>query len=403
MSPDSQVNKSPAVIATPTDVVVMPVRTPEEKKAFIAYQYDIYKGHPTFVPPLLMEREDFLNPKKNPWFDHGRVEYFLARRQGQIVGRIAAIEDPRYNEFHGTRTGCFGFFECIDDVGVAKTMLEAATAWCRARGLTQVIGPSSFNSNHEFGLLVDGLDLPPCVMMPYNHSYYPKLIEAAGFVKAKDLWGWEIDIRKPVPEKIARVAEKIRQREGVVVRSANMKDFTNEVKMIKEVYNQAWEKNWGFVPMTDREFDQMAKDLKLIIEPSLALFAYVKGETLPVAFSLTLPDINFALKAANGRLTSFGFLPIGLSKLLWAKSRIKSGRIVIMGTRPGFRKRGLDAILMLDTVVNARKLGWWGGEISWTLEDNDMVNRCAELFGCKKYKTYRVYEKPTGAAPPMTN
>lgn len=400
MSPDTQTPTAKELTASAPDVLVTPVRTAEEKKQFIAYQYDMYKGHPTFVPPLLMEREDFLNPDKNPWFDHGRVEYFLARRHGKIVGRVAASEDPRYNEFHGTRTGAFGLFECIDDKSVAKALLDAATHWVKARGLTHVMGPVSFSSNQEFGLLVDGFDKSPYVMMPYNHSYYPQLIESCGFAKAKDLWGWEIDIRKPVPEKVERVAEKIRAREGITVRTGNMKDFANEVRLIKEIYNQAWEKNWGFVPMTEREFDQMAKDLKLVVEPSMVLFAYVKGEALPVAFALTLPDINVALKAANGRLTRFGFLPIGLSKLLWAKSRIKSGRLMVLGTRPGFRKRGLDSILMLDTVNNARKLGWWGGEVSWTLEDNDMVNRAIELFGCKKYKTYRVYEKPTGATVP---
>lgn len=403
MSTDPQMVTAPFSAVVPSDISVTPVHTADEKKLFIQYQYDIYKGHPTFVPPLLLEREDFLNPKKNPWFDHGRVEFFLARKAGQIVGRIAASEDPRYNEFHGTRVGAFGLFECIDDVNVARALLDAASAWCRSRGLTQVMGPASFNSNHEFGLLIEGTELPPYLMMPYNHGYYAKLIEGAGFAKAKDLWAWEIDVRKPVPEKIERVAEKIRAREGVLVRQANMKDFANEVRMIKEIYNQAWEKNWGFVPMTDREFDQMAKDLKMIVEPSLALFAYVKGETLPVAFSLTLPDMNHAFKAANGRLTSFGFLPVGLSKLLWAKSRIKSGRLVILGTRPGFRKRGLDSILMLDTVNNARKLGWWGGEIGWTLEDNDMVNRSIQLFGCKKYKTYRVYEKQLVTDAPMKN
>ncbi|MFT3840500.1 MAG: N-acetyltransferase [Myxococcaceae bacterium] len=367
-------------------VMVTRVSTAAEKKEFINFQYEVYRNQPNFVPPLLMDREAFLNEKKNPWFEFGKVELFLARRGGKLVGRIAALEDPRYNEFHNVKYGWFGLFECIDDAEVAKALLNEAEKWVKARGLNEILGPANFSSNNEWGFLVNGFDKEPVLMMPYNPEYYLKLIEQAGYGKAKDLWAWEVDLTKPVPEKIARVAEKVRGREGITVRQANMKDWDNEVRRIKDIYNDAWEKNWGFVPMTDKEFDHLAKDLKMILIPEMTLIAEVKGEA--VAFAITLPDANQAIKKANGRL-----FPFGLVKMLLAMKKIRFGRLAILGIKAGYRKRGLDAILMCDTFNNGRKLGWYGGEIGWTLEDNDMVNRAIELFGAKKYKTYRVYSK----------
>jgi GNAT superfamily N-acetyltransferase len=388
-------NTQSAAVAAP-DVVVTPVRTPAEKKEFILFQYEVYGSDPHFVPPLLMDREDFLNPKKNPWFENGVTELFLARRGGKVVGRIAGVDDVRYNEFHGGKVGWFGLFECIDDLGVAKALFDAAEGWVKGRGLTEMYGPASFSSNNEWGFLAEGFDSAPVVMMPYNPKYYLKLTEACGYGKAKDLWAWWLDCAKPMPEKVARVAEKIRQREGIVVRQANMKDWDNEVARLKGIYNAAWEKNWGFVPMTDHEFDHLAKDLKLILIPELTLIAEVKGE--PVAFCLTLPDANQAIRLANGRLTTFG-LPIGLAKMLLGLRKIRTGRLAILGIKAGYRKRGLDAVMMLDTFNVAKKRGWSGGEIGWTLEDNDMVNRAIEVFGGVKYKTYRVFSKALLPSP----
>lgn len=379
------------------EVVVTAVSTAAEKKEFIRFQYELNKNDPNFVPPLLMERNDHLNEKKNPWFEFGRAQLFIARRHGKIVGRISASEDPRYNEFHETKVGWFGLFECIDDQAVANALLDTADRWVKGRGLTQLMGPCAFSSNHsDWGTLIQGFELPPVLMTSYNPRYYPKLFETWGLTKAKDLWAWKIDIQKPLPEKVARIAEKVRAREDIKVRPANMKDWDAEVRRIKSIYNDAWEKNWGFVPMTDREFDQLAKDLKQILIPELTLIAEINYEA--VGFAITLPDANFALKATgNGRLTTFG-LPIGLAKLLLASKKIKSGRLAILGIKKGFRKRGLDSVLFLDTFNNCRKQGWWGGEISWTLEDNDMVNRAISVFGCEKYKTYRVYQKEQNAS-----
>jgi len=375
----------------PSNMEVTPVRTSAERTAFIRFPYSVYAGDPNWVAPLEMERRDFLDPKKNAFFEFGEVELFLARRAGKVVGRIAAVSNPPYNKEHGTHVGFFGLFECVNDAGVARALFEAAAGWLRAKGYTSVIGPMSYSTNYECGLLVEGFGTPPAVMMAYNPAYYGELIEANGFTKAKDLYAWELSSAVEPPEKVARIAEKIRQREGVTVRPVRLDQFESEVKTLKGLYNAAWEKNWGFVPMTDREFDHMAREMKQVVRPELALVAEVKGE--PVAFSLTLPDANQALKAANGRLTQFG-LPIGLVKLLLASRRINRLRLIVLGIKEGYRRRGLDAILYLDTLRTAKALGYVGGEISWTLEDNHLVNRAIESMGGKRSKTYRVYERP---------
>ncbi len=379
-----------AVPAVPHDVQVTPVRGGSEVTTFIRFPYSIYKGDPNWVAPLEMERRDFLNPKKNPFFAFGEVELFLARRGGQVVGRIAAVKDPRYNEFHGTKWGFFGLFECINDVGVARALLDVAERWVRERGFDTLVGPMNFSTNAECGLLVEGFDKPPAVLMTYNPAYYGTLFEACGFAKAKDLYAWELSSSATPPEKVVRIAEKIREREGIKVRHVRLDEFDAEVQRIKDIYNAAWEKNWGFVPMTEAEFDHMAKEMKAIVKPELLLIAEVKGE--PVAFSMTLPDGNEAIKAANGRLTTFG-LPIGLVKLVLASRRIRRLRLVTLGIKEGYRRRGLDAILYLDTIRTAKKLGYEGGEIGWTLEDNHLVNRAIESMGGKKSKTYRLYQR----------
>jgi hypothetical protein len=386
----TQPSGAAATSMPPSDVVVSRVETAAQKKEFILFQYEVYKNDPHFVPPLQMDRDMFFNEKKNPWFEHGKVDLYLAKRNGKIVGRVAAVEDPRYNEFHATKIGWFGMFECIDDVAVARALLDACEKWVKARGLTEMLGPANFSSNSEWSFLIDGFDSDAVLMMTYNPKYYPGLLEACGYAKAKDLYAFWLDMAEAPPERVARIAEKVRAREGITVRKANMKDWDNEVRKIRDVYNAAWEKNWGFVPMTDREFDHLAKDLKMILIPELTLIAEVNGEA--VAFCITLPDANQAIKEANGKLTTFG-LPIGLAKMLLKLKKIKTGRLAIMGIKTGFRKRGLDSVLFLDTFLAARKLGWRGGEISWTLEDNNLVNRAIEAFGGKKYKTYRVYRK----------
>jgi GNAT superfamily N-acetyltransferase len=376
-------------VAAP-DVTVTPVQSAADRDAFIRFPYRLYRGDPNWVPPLEMERRDFLDRRKNPWFEFGTAELFLARRDGEVVGRVAGVVDPRYNEFHGTDLGFFGMFESIDDLAVARSLFDAAANWLKSQGFQEMVGPVNFSTNYECSVLVEGFEASPAVLMAYNPRYYPALYEACGFVKAKDLWAFDLSSSAPPPEKVTRIAEKIRQRDGVVVRPVRMNDFAAEVQRVKDIYNSAWEKNWGFVPMTEAEFDHMAKEMKPLVVPELLLIAEVKGE--PVAFAMTIPDANYAIKAAGGRLTRFG-LPIGLVKLVLASRRIRRLRLVTLGIKEGYRRQGLDAILYLDTISTARRLGYSGGEISWTLEDNHLVNRAIESMGGVRSKTYRIYRR----------
>lgn len=371
-------------------VEIVRVASKADRETFIRFQWKVYGTDSAWVPPLLMERRDFLNPKKNPFFQHADVELFLAKKDGRVVGRIAAVEDRNYNKFQDTKQAYWGMFEAFDDRSsggeVTRALFEQVKAFARARGLTSMLGPMNLSTNGDCGLLLDAFDLPPFVLMTYNPAYYVDLVETvAGQKKAKDLIAWKIDVTKPVPERVAKLAEKFRKREGLVVRPIDLKNLEAEVERLKRIYNDAWETNWGFVPMTDAEFHHMAKDMKQIAVPELVLIAEIAGD--PVAFALTLPDINRALAKVNGRL-----FPTGFIKLLWHMRKVRACRLTGLGIRKGFRKRGIDAVLYCDTQRNAQQLGYVDGEVSWTLEDNDLINRPIEMMGATRYKTYRIYE-----------
>lgn len=367
-------------------VTVTPVSGKAERDAFIKFPWSIYAGDSRWAPPLLIERKEFMDEKKNPFFAFAEVQHFLARKNGKLVGRISAIHDRKYNEFHEIQNVGFGMFEAIDDVEVSRALFAAVDRWGKQKGLTNAWGPVNFSTNHECGLLVDGFNDMPAVMMTYNPSYYGKLIEDAGYAKAHDLWAWDLPASASVPEKVGRIAEKIREREGIVVRGVNMAKWDEEVELAFQIYNEAWEKNWGFVPMSKAEFYRLAKEMKQIIKPDLVLIAEVKGEV--AGFSFTVPDVNPAIAKANGRL-----LPFGLPRMLFALKKCDRARLVLLGMRPKFRKRGIDAILYKDTLTNAARLGFRRGEIGWTLDNNDLVNRAIESMGGTKSKTYRMYEK----------
>lgn len=387
LAAEQQPTATPEALA---DVEVRAARAPADRGAFVRFPYALYRNDPHWVPPLEMAVRDFLDPQKNPWFEFGEADLFVARRGGEVVGRIAAVQDPRYNAFHGTHHGFFGFFECVDDVEVARALFDAAGAWLKARGYADMLGPFNFSTNYECAVLVEGFEQDPAIMMTYNPPYYARLYEACGFAKAKDLYAWELSSAALPPEKVVRIADKVKQREGITVRTLRLHEFQQEVARLKKVYNGAWEKNWGFVPVTDREFDHIARDLKQVVVPELVLVAEVGGE--PVAFSMTVPDANQALKAAGGRLTRFG-LPVGLVKLLLASRSIKRLRLITLGIVEGYRRRGIDAVLYLETLRTARAKGYSGGEISWTLEDNHLVNRAIESMGGTRSKTYRIYQR----------
>jgi GNAT superfamily N-acetyltransferase len=389
--------KAPEAVPYPlyatADLTVEAVDNPKARDEFIAYQFVIYKGDPCFVPPIIAERRDFLDRKKNPFLQHAELELFLARRDGRTVGRIAAVVDVQYNQFHNTEYGFLGMFECENDPAVAGALFDAAGAWLKKKGMKAVMGPVNLSFNHDCGLLVEGFDVPPAMMMPYNPRYYEALFTKNGFKKAKDLWSYELSTQVAPPEKVVRVAEKVRVQDGVRVRPLDMKNLAEETRRIKSIYNAMLERSWGFVPMNEDEFDLIAQRLKPLVQvrPELCLIAEVKDE--PVAFSITLPDSNIAMKAANGRLTTWG-LPIGLARMLWAMRDIDRLRVLLLGVKPGYRRRGIDALLYLDTLRAARDLGYTGGELGWTSEDNDLINRAIESMGGRRYKTYRLFERP---------
>ena len=333
-----------------------------------------------------------LSKIKNPFFEHGDAEYFLAERGGKLVGRIAAVDNRLHNETHGDRVGFFGFFECILDQTVADALLETAAAWVRARGHDTLRGPASFSVNDECGLLVDGFDTQPTLMMPHNPPYYPDLIEHAGFRKAKDLLvyrgGYEASYI-PVPERLARATELIRQRQGITLRGLDLRDFAGEVERIKRLYNACWERNWGFVPLTDHEIDHLAKQFRPVVIPDLVPFAEKDGQV--IGFALVLPDLNQVLRSnRSGRI-----FPAAL-QILWALKRhkIRRCRIVLLGILPEYRNRGVDAMLYHWIWTTSRNHGITWGEAGWILEDNPAMNAGLAKMNFTVYKTYRLYDRP---------
>ncbi|MGC8595313.1 MAG: hypothetical protein ACP5US_03680 [Candidatus Kryptoniota bacterium] len=368
-----------------SSVTIEPVRTRKDLSAFIKLPWKIYQNDPYWVPPLLMDRKKLLDTKKNPFYKHSEIELFLAKKDGEVVGRNAAIINYNHNKFHNEEIGFFGFFESINDQSVANALFDAAKNWLIKKGFSAMRGPMNPSTNDEIGLLVEGFDSSPVILMTYNPKYYLDLFSNYGLKKEKDLLAYHVSADRVFTEKLERVARMIVRKEGVTFRSINMKDFKNEVARIKYVYNEAWSKNWGFVPMTDEEFDFLAADLKQIVVPDLAIMAEVNGK--PVGFALSLPDINIALKHnKSGRL-----LP-GLYHLLTKKKKINWVRIIILGVIHSYQQTGIAAVLFYETAKRATRLGYYDGEASWVLEDNVMMNRSAELLNAEKYKTYRIYK-----------
>ncbi|MEP6572003.1 MAG: GNAT family N-acetyltransferase [Gemmatimonadota bacterium] len=337
-----------------------------------------------------MDIAALLSKTKNPFFEHADAEYFLAERDGEVIGRIAAIDNRLHNETHGDRVGFFGFFECGLDQDVANALLATATEWVRARGHDTLRGPASFSTNDECGVLVDGFDTPPTLMMPHNPPYYSTLLEQSGFVKAKDLLvyrgGYE-SMYIPVPERLARGTELIQRRQGITIRALNMQDFEGEVARIKEIYNQAWEKNWGFIPMTDHEIDHLAKQFKPVVIPDLVPFAEKDGKI--VGFGIVLPDLNEVFARHNGRIFP------AVVDVLWSlkMKRIRRCRILLLGILPEYRGKGIDAMLYHWIWTTSAKHGIYWGEAGWILEDNPAMNAGLEKMNFTVYKTYRLYDR----------
>ena len=369
------------------EIDVTLVQSPTDLKTFINLPWTIYRNDPYWVPPLRRDLKKRLDKSRYPFFDHAEAEFLIARREGRVVGRIVAIKNDAHIDFHEEQVGFFGFFESIEDSAVAAALFSHAAQWLRERRLEVMRGPVNYSTNDDCGLLVEGFDSPPMIMMSYNPPYYPNLIDDFGFKKAKDLLAYEITDEVQVPERLERTVQWIKKRKKITIRPLVKKQMHQEIQRVKEIYNAAWEKNWGFIPMTNREIDYMAKELIQIIDPDLLLFAEIEGE--PVAFILALPDFYVALKHANGRL-----FPFGLPKLLWHSRKIDTARVLAFGIKKKYREQGIDALMYYEAYKIGVSKGYRRGEMSWILEDNTLMNRGLENMGATLYKRYRIYDYP---------
>lgn len=371
-------------------VTIRRVSSGADRRAFLDFPYDHYADATHFVAPLRMDQANVLNPKKNPFFEHGEIEQFLAEKDGKTVGRIAAIVNGKHLEKYADGNGFFGFFETIEDYDVAEALLDAASDWLRGKGLTGMRGPTNPSMNDVAGLLVDGFHRPPAILLPYNYPYYEEYLKRYGFERAMTMWAFYIHEAYINDKRMARGAQLVMRRNpDVSVRTLNMDRFDDDIAAAMRIYNEAWADNWGHVPYTKHEALHLAKELKPVIESDLFLFAEKDG--VPVAFSATLPNLNRALKKLpRGRL-----LPFGLPKLL---GTIKAGgiyevRMALMGVLPEYRKLGTDVVLIHQTIVNGREKGYEAAELSWVLDNNQALVNSLEKLGCARDKEYAMFEK----------
>jgi GNAT superfamily N-acetyltransferase len=354
---------------------------------FIKLQWRFYEGDPCWVPPLIMDRRKLLDTAKNPFYRHAAMQLFIAERDGKPAGRIAALTNENHNAVHGDSVGFFGFFECANDQAVADALFDAAAAWLRARGKTVMRGPMNPSVNDEIGLLIDGFDSPPVALMTYNPRYYPALLDGHGFAKAKDLYAYLVKDEIVMTPKLQRGQELVRARYGLAVRNMDFSRLTEEVAVVRDLYNRSWEKNWGAVAMTDAEFDFLAADLKQVMRGFEEFAFYIERAGEPVGFALCIPDINqLLITNRRGRL-----LP-GVWKLLTGAKKISLVRILVLGILPEHRGKGIDSVLYYEVIKRGADRGIRRGEASWILEDNTMINRGMELLNAERYKTYRLYD-----------
>ena len=369
---------------------VLPVTSKKDLDRFVDFPHELYKNDVNYVPEIFIGQRDLLSPGKHPFYEHSKAQLFLAFDGDKITGRIAAINNRNHNEFIGAKDGFFGFFDCIDDQETANLLFQSAIDWLKKEGLNKILGPANPSTNDVCGLLVDGFDMPPVAMMPYNAPYYLRLIENIGLRKKTDLLAYKV-MHASVNDKSLRMLDTLQnrllERHGIVIRKVNLKDFKNEVVKIREIYNIAWAENLGFVPTTEAEFEYLAKDLKMILNPDYCLLA--EKDNKIVGFILAIPDINqILIKIKKGRL-----LPTGIFKLLFLKKNIDMLRILTLGVIDGYRKMGIEACLYGGIIKNSKGTKIKGGECSWMLEDNHMMNRALDQMNGELYKRYRLLEK----------
>lgn len=370
-------------------VEVIPVHTKRQKTLFIDFPHDLYEGDKNYVPELFLGQQDLLSPDKHPFYQHSSARPFLAYLDGRIVGRILAIWNVNHNAIVGANEGHFGFFDTIDNQDVADALLDAAKQWILAKGGSSMVGPINLTTNDTCGLLVEGFESPPKAMMTYNYPYYERLITHYGLTKKEDLRAYMVS-SDTVNERSVLLLDRLEERlkrSGITLRQINLKDFKNEARRIRDVYNKAWDKNMGFVPMTEAEFEHTAKDLKMIVNPEYCIVAEKDGHI--IAFALGVPDINqILIKIKRGRL-----LPTGIFKLLFGRKKISFIRVLMLGVLDPYRKLGIEACLYGRIIKNGRKNGLKGAECSWMLDSNYLMNHAIEQVNGQLYKRYRLFEK----------
>jgi len=367
-------------------IVLKKVESTRDIDRFIQFPHQIYSKDSPWVAPLDSERKKFLSPEVNPFFDHAEAKYFLAlSADGKILGRIAAIVDHDHNRFHKEHTGFFGMFECVNDVKVSTLLLNAAEQWCREKAMDRIRGPFNLSINHECGLLVENFDDPPVLGIPYNPPYYTDLFLRWGLKKIKDLVSLELQLTQ-IPEYLQRAVQLIQKRNRFSIRCLQTNQFDQEIDVLWEIYNSAWETNWGFVPMNHKEFVFTAREMKSVLDPRLCFIAEVKGE--PAGFSLTLPDVNQTLKSLNGKLFPFGWL-----KFILGQRRINRSRVITLGVKKQFQRLGIDAFFYHATYKQLMEMNIFRVDMSWVLEDNQAMIGPIEKIGGTPYKRHRIYER----------
>jgi GNAT superfamily N-acetyltransferase len=362
--------------------ITQSVTSRADRKRWIEYPYQKYRGHPTWVPPLLLQEWEDTDPKKNPFFEHSDVELLLALEGTRVVGRVAAIHDRNYNAHHEENTCLFAALEA-DSLEVARVLVSAVEAWGKARGLSVVKGPSKLSQNDMMGFLVENFQDAPVVMMNYNPPEYAGWMEALGYVKSEDTFAWKMTVSQGLPERVGRIAQRVKKNLKVVLRTISKKDIERDALILRQIYNSAWDENWGFVPWTEHEIDHLRDQLKQVADFETSFIAEIEGK--PVAFSLVLPDINEALRGTGGRL-----LPLGLFKLLLHKP--KRMRLIALGILPEYQGRGLDALLYAESFWRGQSK-YNTGEFGWTLESNEAITNGMKALGALPYKRYRIFEK----------
>lgn len=375
-----------------TSIEIRQVQSRGDLEAFIRLPWKIFENDPSWIPPLVMERREHLDSKKNPYFQHADVALWLAYRNGECVGRISSQICKLYQERHRDHTGHFGFLDAIDDPDVFCGLINTAGEWLKQRGMRAMRGPFNFSINDEMGLLIDGFNDPPRVLMPHALPYYKLRAEEQKLVKAKDVYAYDYKLKTEFPKAAKAIMARAHKQGAIEVRPLNKSDFDKEIALIIDIFNDAWSDNWGFVPMTDAEVKMMANNLKMLVTGGFGQIASVNGE--PAAMLVSLPDVNHAIRDMNGRL-----LPFGWAKIIW---RIKvqkptQGRIPLMGVRKKYQHGVLGAglALLLIEAIDAYHAprGAKRAELSWVLEDNGPMNSLAKLVGASPYKTYRIYER----------